>query len=75
MLEVKAFRDSYTFKADKDKVIIGGETEEASLFIAPTFLKNVSPDAPIMKEEIFGPALPILPVDNIDSAIQFITSR
>jgi len=28
-----------------------------------------------MKEEIFGPALPILPVDNIDAAVQFINSR
>jgi aldehyde dehydrogenase (NAD+) len=61
--------------ADKDKVIVGGETDESKLYIAPTLLKDVSPDAPVMKEEIFGPLLPILPVDNIDSALQFINAR
>lgn len=60
---------------EKAKVVSGGETDEAKLYIAPTLIKDVSPDAPVMKEEIFGPLLPILPVDDIDGAIQFINSR
>jgi len=61
--------------ADKDKVIYGGNTNESKLFISPTLLHNVSPEAPVMKEEIFGPLLPIIPVDSIDSAIEFINER
>lgn len=68
-------RLSKLLEADKDKVFVGGQTDEDKLYIAPTILRNVSPDAPIMKEEIFGPILPILPVDSVESAIQFINER
>jgi aldehyde dehydrogenase (NAD+) len=35
----------------------------------------VSPEAPVMQEEIFGPILPVLTVPNIDTAIEFVTDR
>jgi aldehyde dehydrogenase (NAD+) len=53
----------------------GGQHDESSRYIAPTILRNVRPDSPIMQEEIFGPILPILPVDNIEEAIGFINAR
>src|SRR4030095_10078226 len=43
----------------------GGPHERADKFIAPTVLVNVSPDSPVMQEEIFGPILPVLEVDNV----------
>ncbi|XP_030318549.1 aldehyde dehydrogenase family 3 member A2 [Calypte anna] len=57
------------------KIAHGGETDEASCFIAPTILTDVSPESKVMEEEIFGPVLPILPVRSVDEAIEFINRR
>lgn len=42
------------------EAIMGGGHDEARLHIEPTILANVSPDARVMKEEIFGPLLPVI---------------
>lgn len=42
---------------------------------APTVLKDVSSDSKVMKEEIFGPLLPIITVSGVEEAIQFINER
>ncbi|KFU86273.1 Fatty aldehyde dehydrogenase, partial [Chaetura pelagica] len=57
------------------KVAHGGEVDEASCFIAPTILTNVSPASKVMEEEIFGPVLPIVPVKSVEEAIEFINGR
>ncbi|MFT5596438.1 MAG: aldehyde dehydrogenase (NAD+) [Flammeovirgaceae bacterium] len=41
-------------------VAIGGQSDREDLYIAPTILTNVSLDDEVMKEEIFGPVLPII---------------
>ena len=56
-------------------VVVGGDTDEDDLFIAPTVLINVSPDSPAMAEEIFGPILPVLSMRSIDDAIRFVNGR
>nr|MBP7884543.1 aldehyde dehydrogenase family protein [Acinetobacter sp.] len=43
--------------------------------IAPTLLTGVTTEMDIMKNEIFGPILPILEYEHIEDAIQFINSR
>ncbi|MEA2964824.1 MAG: aldehyde dehydrogenase, partial [Alphaproteobacteria bacterium] len=45
-------------------VYYGGQHDRADKFIAPTVLVNVPQDSPVMEEEIFGPILPVLEVDN-----------
>ncbi|KAF1566578.1 Fatty aldehyde dehydrogenase, partial [Eudyptes schlegeli] len=60
---------------DGQKIAHGGEADEASCFIAPTILTDVSPESKVMEEEIFGPVLPILTVKNVDEAIEFINRR
>uniref|UniRef100_A0A8C8SFT5 Aldehyde dehydrogenase n=1 Tax=Pelusios castaneus TaxID=367368 RepID=A0A8C8SFT5_9SAUR len=57
------------------KLAYGGESDEASCFIAPTILTDVSPESAIMQEEIFGPLLPIVTIESVDEAIQFINQR
>ncbi|KAI6074401.1 Fatty aldehyde dehydrogenase isoform X2 [Aix galericulata] len=57
------------------KIAHGGETDEASCFIAPTILTDVSAESKVMEEEIFGPVLPIVSVKGVDEAIEFINSR
>lgn len=57
------------------KIAFGGETDEATRYIAPTVLTDVDPETKVMQEEIFGPILPIVPVKNADEAIKFINER
>lgn len=56
-------------------IVCGGQTDRADRYIAPTVLFGTSPDAPVMQEEIFGPILPILIVDDADAAIDFINAH
>ncbi len=59
---------------ESGEVAIGGKTNAASRYIAPTVVTGVTNDAPIMHEEIFGPVLPIVQSDDLDAAIRFIRS-
>jgi len=38
-------------------------------FFPPTLLTDVSPEAPVMQQEVFGPVLPVVPFTSIDEAI------
>lgn len=49
---------------EPDKVIFGGQSDIKDCYIAPTLVKETSLDSPVMKEEIFGPILPILTYKN-----------
>ena len=40
-----------------------------------TVLENVSLDAPVMQEEIFGPLLPVIPYRDLGEALQIINER
>ena len=51
---------------DKDKTVFGGRYDEKTLKIEPCVLDNVSFSDAVMKEEIFGPIIPILTFRNID---------
>lgn len=61
--------------AGKSKVAIGGKYDANDRFIEPTILANVSPSDKVMQDEIFGPILPIVPVENAYEAIKFINER
>ena len=56
-------------------VAIGGGTDAAGLTIEPTVVVDPDPGEPLMTDEIFGPVLPVLTVDNLDAAITFVNSR
>jgi len=55
--------------------LTGGDTDPSQRYIAPTILDNVSSDAPVMQEEIFGPILPVLEYERLEEAIAFINRR
>jgi aldehyde dehydrogenase (NAD+) len=57
------------------KIAIGGESDEQQRYIAPTVLVDVTASDSVMQEEIFGPILPVLTVDSIDEAINFVNAR
>ncbi|NAP01259.1 aldehyde dehydrogenase, partial [Halomonas sp. MG34] len=54
------------------EVVTGGEraNKEKGFFLQPTILKNVKHDSEIIKEEIFGPVVPIVTFNELDDAIQ-----
>lgn len=56
-------------------VVYGGNSDATERFIEPTLLADVSPAAPVMNEEIFGPILPMIPFDNPDEVITFVRER
>ena len=56
----------------KGRVAVGGENDASERYIAPTIVTNVTGDDQLMKEELFGPILPILTVNSMDEAIQFV---
>jgi aldehyde dehydrogenase (NAD+) len=58
---------------DKDKVIVGGQFNEADKYIAPTVMKNVTLKDNIMAEEIFGPVLPVMQYDNFNEILDVIS--
>ncbi|KAM8975457.1 aldehyde dehydrogenase family 3 member A2-like [Pelodytes ibericus] len=58
-----------------EKIVAGGDNDEATCYIAPTVLVDVKPDSKIMQEEIFGPLLPIISVRNVEEAVEFINQR
>ncbi len=60
---------------DSEKVVFGGRADAKTLCIQPTVLDHVTPDDPVMQEEIFGPVLPVLTMDNLDEIIAFINER
>lgn len=55
--------------------VLGGTGDEASRYLAPTLLRDVPHDAPVMEGEIFGPILPVLKIRTIDEAIRFVNAR
>ena len=59
----------------KDKICYGGEHSAKTRIISPTLLDNISFDDNIMKEEIFGPILPIISFENLDSVIEKVKER
>jgi aldehyde dehydrogenase (NAD+) len=53
----------------------GGDTDADERYVAPTVLSNVPPDAAVMREEIFGPILPVLTVGSTEEALAFVNAR
>ena len=60
---------------ESGSAVIGGETDANTKYIAPTVLSDVNISAPVMQDEIFGPILPMVEIDNVAEAIAFINSK
>jgi aldehyde dehydrogenase (NAD+) len=58
--------------AEGARVVAGGMVDAESRYIAPTVLADVTPEAPIMSEEIFGPVLPVLRYEQLETVVDTI---
>jgi aldehyde dehydrogenase (NAD+) len=56
-------------------IIHGGRHDIGQLYLEPTILENVPLDTPLMKEEIFGPVLPVLTFNTLDEAKAIIQNN
>lgn len=60
---------------NKEKVVYGDQRNEEDLKISPTIMDEVSWDDDVMKEEIFGPILPVLTYQNIEEVIATLKTK
>ena len=57
------------------EILAGGRSNREKRWIEPTLLDHVSPDAPVMQEEIFGPIFPILTFKDREEVVNFVNGR
>ncbi len=57
---------------DGSDILYGGTYNKDKLKIEPTLITPTNDDIPVMQEEIFGPILPIIEINDIDEAIGYI---
>jgi acyl-CoA reductase-like NAD-dependent aldehyde dehydrogenase len=57
------------------RVVIGGKSDVETNYIAPTVIVDPDLNSELMTDEIFGPVLPIVSVNSVEEAIQFINKR
>jgi aldehyde dehydrogenase (NAD+) len=71
MINEKQFNRVISYLSEGN-ILYGGRSDKKELFIEPTLLDNVSLQDPIMKDEIFGPVLPVLQFNNKEEALKVI---
>lgn len=74
ILTEKQFNRLITF-LKCNKIALGGSYDPTDYFVEPTILVDVSFNNPVMQEEIFGPILPIINIENIYTAIDVINNN
>lgn len=74
MVNEKQFNRVVSYLSDGE-VIFGGNHDKSKLYIEPTILDNVSQDSTVMKEEIFGPVLPVLSFTTKKEALNIIAKN
>ncbi|WAL67717.1 aldehyde dehydrogenase family protein [Amycolatopsis cynarae] len=57
------------------RTAIGGTVDVDALRAHPTIILDPDLDSAVMTEEIFGPVLPVVTVDSLDTAIDFVRAR
>jgi aldehyde dehydrogenase (NAD+) len=74
VVDARAFRrlDALTREGE---LCAGGGGDEASRYIAPTIIRNVTTESRIMEDEIFGPVLPVLTFSTLSEVIEQVRSR
>ncbi|OBZ67696.1 Aldehyde dehydrogenase family 3 member H1 [Grifola frondosa] len=56
-------------------IVFGGDVDVSKKYISPTLVKDVPENDSLMSEEIFGPVLAVVPVADVDAAIEFVRAR
>lgn len=62
-------------RAKSARILLGGQTDAAQKFVAPTLISQITLEMAISREELFGPILPIIEYDDIDKVIDQINAN
>lgn len=60
---------------NNEKIAAGGDSDVENRFISPTIVRDVQPGSPLMKDEIFGPVLPVLSFSHLDEVVDYINKN
>lgn len=60
---------------DEKKIVIGGDHDRENKYLSPTLMTDITWNDPVMKEEIFGPILPILTYKNLSEVIEKVNAH
>lgn len=63
MVSDRAFERVSKYLSD-GTILCGGKTDKSDRYIEPTLIESMSPDSPVMTEEIFGPIFPIITISD-----------
>jgi aldehyde dehydrogenase (NAD+) len=57
---------------NEGRIVTGGTCDEKDRYVAPTIIRDIKPDDPIMQQEIFGPVLPVLDFEEFNEVYKII---
>ncbi|MFM6849679.1 MAG: aldehyde dehydrogenase family protein [Terrabacter sp.] len=60
---------------DGGRVVAGGRSDASTRYLEPTLVEVADADGAVMRDEIFGPVLPLVPVADLDAAIALVNRR
>src|SRR5690606_15827394 len=60
---------------EQGNIVAGGRYTADTLFLEPTIMDGISPESPLMQEEIFGPVLPVISFGTRDEALSVIANN
>lgn len=67
--------DRLTALLGTGRVVCGGTVDRDARYFAPTVVTDLPPDAPLLREEIFGPILPVVVFDELGAALEELRRR
>lgn len=62
-------------KIEGANILVGGNSDLISKYIEPTLIENLTEQSDLLKQEIFGPILPIVTYNSLDEAISYVNSK
>lgn len=54
------------------QIVTGGTVDAVNSYVAPTVIKDIKPDDPVMQEEVFGPVLPVIDFEDFKEVYRII---
>ncbi|CDO77357.1 hypothetical protein BN946_scf184787.g6 [Trametes cinnabarina] len=73
--EARAARLKRLIDETRGTIVFGGDVDIPQRYVGPTLVKDVRPDDVLMESEIFGPILVVVPVKDVDEALEVIRAK
>ena len=67
--------DRLALLLESGKIVTGGQKNREALYIEPTVMEDIAWDSPVMREEIFGPILPVMAYDELSDVLSVLKKQ